>query len=76
MAQVFPTCAQENLSIIDGYTHCTEWLIREIPLPLTELSPAETGPIMAGIAGFLAVCFAGKMLLRFLTTSGSSNSND
>jgi len=75
-AALFPTCLPENMTVIDGYVHCTAWEMREMLYPMYELSPEETGAIMAAIAAFLAVCFAGRALVRVLLSAGTSTSND
>jgi len=73
----FPVCPAENITLNpDNTLSCsTGWQLHQSEFPFREMTPGERGEIMAAIALFLAVCFVGKIILRFMTTP-TSISND
>ena len=69
----FATCPLENLTVnADNTLSCTAWEFREVMFPLYELSQSELHELMALTAGFLALMFSGKMLLRWLLNVATS----
>jgi hypothetical protein len=73
MAKVFLVCEQANLTFVDGYPACTQWELQQPTFPMYELEPADLAAIMGATTLFLAICYGGRGLLKFLFTSASSN---
>lgn len=73
MSKVFLVCQLENLSIVDGYPTCTQWEYMQPMFPLFELDSIQLGALMAATTVFLAICFAGRGLLKKLLQAGSSD---
>jgi hypothetical protein len=73
MAKVFLVCEQANLTFVDGYAACTQWEAMQPMFPLFDLDPVQLGALMGATTLFLAICYGGRGLLKFLFQSASSN---
>jgi len=73
MTKVFLTCEVQNLNIVDGYPTCTKWEYMQPTFPLYELDPTQLASLMGATTLFLAICFAGRGLVRMLFKSGTND---
>lgn len=73
MSKVFLVCEAQSLHIVDGYPTCTNWEYMQPTFPLYELEPTELSALMGATTLFLAICFAGRGLVRMLFKSGTSD---
>lgn len=73
MSKVFLTCDIKNLSIVDGYPSCSQWEYMTPTFPMYELEAPELAALMGATTLFLAICFAGRGLLKKLFQAGSSD---
>ena len=81
MTQYVLLCDSAQLSFIDGLPVCGDefgsnaWQLVDASFfsafPLSDLSIAETSSLMAATAAFLAVCWAGRTLVRSAFHSGN-----
>lgn len=73
MSKVFLVCEQANLTFVDGYPACSQWELMQPMFPLFELDPIQLASIMGATTLFLAICYGGRGLLRFMFSSATSN---
>lgn len=73
MSKVFLVCEVSSLQIVDGYPTCANWEYMQPIFPLYELEPVELAALMGATTFFLAICFAGRSLVRMLFKSGTSD---
>lgn len=73
MEKLIPTCAPENMTIVDGFVACTSWEFVQPMFPMVELSPEELALWMSATAAFLGACFASRMLVRTIFQAGNSD---
>jgi len=73
----FPVCpVADTTQNPDGTLSCSSgWQLHQSEFPFRELDSAERAEIMGAIAFFLAVCFVGKVILRFMTTPTATNND-
>lgn len=67
------TCKLDALSIVDGVPHCADWEYITPIFPMFELSQQELWSVMGATSLFLAICFSGRGLLRYLLSPTTSD---
>lgn len=77
MAQLILLCDSADIDFSQGYPDCfgSGWQTVEASvfssIPLADLTVAETGSLMAATAAFLALCWAGRTIVRSAFHSGN-----